>query len=73
MMEAPLGQVRHRVLAEQEGAAHVDREGPVEGVLRVVGDRPGRPGDARVGDDHVQPAELPHGGRPPPLSPEPSR
>ena len=63
MMDAPLGQVRHRVLGEQEGAPDVHRERLVEGVLRVVGDRAGRPRDPGVGDHHVEPAELPDRGR----------
>jgi hypothetical protein len=52
-----LRQMRYRVLAQQERAAHVHRERLVERVLRVVGDRRDRAGDPGVGDHHVKPSE----------------
>jgi hypothetical protein len=50
-------QVGHGVLGEQEGAADVHRERLVEGILRIVGDRPGRTLDPRVGHHDIESAE----------------
>ena len=50
-------QVRHRVLAQQERAAHVHRERLVESIFRVFGDRRGGAADPGVRDHDIQPPE----------------
>lgn len=59
---APRRHVRRRGLRQEQGAAHVEREGGLEGALGGAGEvlQGHRP---RVGDDHVHAAEARHGAR----------